>query len=134
MLTPVNPPAGGFPGVSLGMRISGGDLLILSGHVGTLPNGELAEGFEAQLRATYENIKATLHAAGAGFEAVARLTHYVVDFDPSMLAILRSVRSEYINNDAPPSAALIPLVKLYDKAVLLEVDGFAVLPERRRID
>jgi enamine deaminase RidA (YjgF/YER057c/UK114 family) len=115
------------------MRVSGGDLLILSGHVGTDANGNLPNGFEAQLRATYENLKRTLNAAGVGFEAVARLTHYVVDFDPSMLPILRAVRSEYINNDAPPSAALVPLVQLYDKAVLLEVDGIAVLPPRQRI-
>ncbi|REE18142.1 enamine deaminase RidA (YjgF/YER057c/UK114 family) [Paraburkholderia sp. BL27I4N3] len=134
MLTPINAPGGAFPGVSQAMQISGGDLLILSGHVGTDANGNLVEGgFEAQLRATYENLRATLDAAGVGFEAVARMTHYVTEFDPSLLPILRKVRAEFINNDAPPSAALVPLVQLYDKAVLVEVDGFAVLPSKTRI-
>jgi enamine deaminase RidA (YjgF/YER057c/UK114 family) len=134
MLTPVNAPGGAFPGVSQAMRISAdGDLLVLSGHVGTDADGNLVKGgFEEQLRATYEGLKATLAAAGVGFEAVARLTHYVSEFDPSQLPILRKVRAEFINNDAPPSAALIPVVQLYDKAVLVEVDGLAVLPSTSR--
>jgi enamine deaminase RidA (YjgF/YER057c/UK114 family) len=134
MLTPVNAPGGAFPGVSQAMQISGGDLLILSGHVGTDESGNLVDGgFEGQLRATYKNLKATLAAAGVGFDAVARMTHYVSEFDPSLLPILRKVRAEFINNDAPPSAALIPVVQLYDKAVLVEVDGLAVLPSKTRI-
>jgi len=134
MLTPVNAPGGAFPGVSQAMQISASDLLILSGHVGTDAQGNLVEGgFEEQLRATYVNLKATLEAAGVGFEAVARMTHYVAGFDPSMLPILRKVRAEFINNDAPPSAALIPVVQLYDKAVIVEVDGIAALPPKTRI-
>jgi enamine deaminase RidA (YjgF/YER057c/UK114 family) len=134
MLTPVNAPGGAFPGVSQAMQISGGDLLILSGHVGSNAAGDIVEGgFEGQLRQTYENLRATLAAAGVGFEAVARVTHYVSEFDPSFLPILRKVRAEFINNDAPPSAALIPVVQLYDKAVLVEVDGIAVLPSKTRI-
>jgi enamine deaminase RidA (YjgF/YER057c/UK114 family) len=134
MLTPVNTPGGAFPGVSQAMRISQGDLLILSGHVGSDESGNLvAGGFEEQLRATYKNLQATLQAAGVGFEAVARMTHYVSEFDPSLLPILRKVRAEFINNEAPPSAALIPVVQLYDKAVLVEVDGIAVLPVKTRI-
>lgn len=129
MLTPINPPGGTFPNVSQAMRISGGDLLILGGHVGTDADGNLVSGgFAEQLDATFQNIRRTLEAAGAGFEAVARLTFYVTDYDPEMVAVLRKVRSRYINPDVPPASVLVSVAALYDPAVRVEVDGFAVLP------
>lgn len=129
MLKSVNPPGAAFPGVSQAMRITDGELLILGGHVPTDADGNLVKGgFEAQLTAVFENIKRTLETAGVGFEAVARFTYYVVNYEPSMIPVLREVRRRYLNMDTPPASALIGVAGLYDESVLVEVDGFAVIP------
>jgi enamine deaminase RidA (YjgF/YER057c/UK114 family) len=135
MLTAINPPGAAFPGVSQAVQISGGDLLILGGHVPTDAEGKLVEGdFETQLRAVLEGVKRTLSTAGVGFEAVARLTYYVAGFEPSMLPILRKVRSEFVDKaHTSPASALVAVVELYDPAVRVEVDGFAVLPSKTRV-
>jgi enamine deaminase RidA (YjgF/YER057c/UK114 family) len=135
MLTAINPPGAAFPGVSQAVQISGGDLLILGGHVPTDEEGNLVEGdFETQLRAVFQGVKRTLAAAGVGFETVARLTYYVAEYEPSMLSILRKVRSEFIDAaHTSPASAVVAVVQLYDKAVRVEVDGFAVLPSKTRV-
>ncbi|EIP84734.1 Endoribonuclease L-PSP [Burkholderia humptydooensis MSMB43] len=66
---------------------------------------------------------------------MARLTYYVADYEPSMLPILREVRSEFVDADehTSPASAVVAVVQLYDKAVRVEVDGFAVLPSKTRV-
>ncbi len=110
------------------MRIRGGDLTILSGHVPVEANGELVVGdFEAQLDAAFRAIGRTLAAAGAGYEALVRLTIYVVDYDPAMLAVLKRVRSRYVSAEAPPASAFVAVAALYDARIKVEIDGFAVV-------
>lgn len=131
MLKSINPPGSVFSGVSQAMQVVDGDLLIMGGHVPADADGNLVAGsLEAQLVAVFEGIKRTLNAAGVGFEAVARLTYYVAKYDPEMLPVIREVRSRYINMDVPPASAVIPVAQLYDESVLVEVDGFAVIPRR----
>jgi reactive intermediate/imine deaminase len=49
-----------------------GDVLYLSGQIGTGPGGKLPDGIEAQSRQTMENIRAILAKAGLGFGDVFR--------------------------------------------------------------
>ena len=129
MLLSVNAPGASFPGVSQGILIKGGRLLALSGHVPVDAAGNLVTGdFEAQLTAVFENIGRTLAAAGAGFEAVARFTIYVTDYDPAMLAVLRQVRSRFVSAEVPPASALVAVAALYDPRVRVEIDALAVVP------
>lgn len=129
LLEPVNPPSASFPGVSQGMVISGGRLMVLSGHVPTDASGNLVTGdFEAQLSAAFENVGRTLTAAGIGFESVARFTIYVTDYDPSMIPILRRIRSRFINTATPPASALVGVAALYESRVRVEIDALAVVP------
>ncbi|MHD0306768.1 RidA family protein [Rhodococcus erythropolis] len=65
------PPAFDTP-FSTGVRV--GDVLYLSGQIGMLPDGTLADGFEAQARQTMENIVASLIAYGSGVEAIFKCT------------------------------------------------------------
>jgi len=51
-----------------------GDLLILSGQIGSDADGKLPEGIEAQARQTMENIGAALKHAGLGFEDIVKCT------------------------------------------------------------
>lgn len=129
MLQSVNAPGASFPGVSQGVIIGGGRLLALSGHVPVDAAGNLVTGdFEAQLTAVFENIGRTLSAAGVGFEAVARFTIYVTDYEPSMLAVLRTVRSRFVSATTPPASALVAVAALYDPRVRVEIDALATVP------
>lgn len=129
MLQAVNPPGVSFPGVSQGIVVTGGRLIVLSGHVPVDAAGEIVAGeFETQLSAAFENIGRTLAAADASFEHVARFTIYVTNYDPSMLPILRTVRSRFVTSDPPPASALVGVAALYDSRIQVEIDALAVLP------
>ena len=128
MLQSVNVPGASFPGVSQGILIQGGRLLVLSGHVPVDVAGDLVTGdFQTQLTAVFENIGRTLAAAGVGFEAVARFTIYVTDYEPAMLLVLRQVRSKFISAAVPPTSALVAVAALYDPRVRVEIDALAVV-------
>jgi len=129
MLQPVNTPGASFPGVSQGILIKAGRLLALSGHVPVDAAGNLVTGdFAAQLTAVFENIGRTLAAAGVGFEAVARFTIYVTDYDLGMLSVLRQVRNKFISAEVPPASALVAVTALYDPRIRVEIDALAVVP------
>ena len=129
MLTAINPVGAAFPGVSQAVRIAG-DLVVLGGHVPVDEQGNLVKGdFESQLDAVFRSIGRTLEAAGLGFDSVARFTFYVARYEPSMIPVLRAVRSRYVNQEAPPASALVGVAALYDESILVEVDGIAVVPK-----
>lgn len=123
----------GFAGVSMSTLVSEGDILFLSGHCPTDAKGDVVEGgFEAQVRAVYENLKQTLNAAGVGFEAAAKFNVYVAHYKAEYFPIFKKVRSEYVNAECPPASILIEVPALYDPAVLIEIDGFAVIPRQSK--
>ncbi len=129
MLRPINPPGPAIPGISQAMLIESGRPLLLSGHVPFDAAGKVcATDLAAQLDQVFQNIGATLQAAGVGFEAIARLTIYVRDYEPALLPTIRAVRDRWINAERPPASALIGVASLFHPDVLVEVDAFAVLP------
>jgi enamine deaminase RidA (YjgF/YER057c/UK114 family) len=130
MLTPIVP-AGQWkpPGLSHAMIIEGGRLLLLSGLVGSNSEGAIVgSDLESQLLQTFENISETLKAASADFHSVARLTYYVVNYQPSHLQVIRSVRDRFINLEKPPASTLIGVAALALPSFLVEVDAIAVVP------
>ena len=130
MLQPINPPGANFPGMSQAIVVRKGCPLFLSGHVPVDSKGELVVGdFETQLEAVFEAIGRTLSAARVGFDALARLTIYVVRYDSSMLPILRRVRARYLSAEAPPASVLVAVAGLYDPRVQVEIEAVAVVPE-----
>jgi len=126
-----NNAGGGFAGVSMSTIVSEGELMFLSGHVPTDSDGEVINGdFEAQVTQVFENLEATLRAAGVGFEALAKMTTYVTDGSPEATAAFKKVRNSYVNMDCPPSNALVTVAGLYDPRVKIEIEGTAVLPRK----
>jgi 2-iminobutanoate/2-iminopropanoate deaminase len=103
LLHPVNPPGATIPNVSQAMRVDGGKLLLLSGHV-------------------------PLRADGSDFSHVARLTLYIRDFDPAQLPAIRKVRDRWIDPRRPPASALVGVQALFQPGVRIEVDAIAVIP------
>ncbi len=128
MLRAVNPPGPGIPGISQGMLIEGGNLLVLSGHVPFDAAGRIPRGLAAQLDQVFRNLRATLQAAGAGFDTVARLTIYVRDYLPEQLPVIRAVRDRWIDTAHPPASALIGVAALAHPDMLVEVDALAAVP------
>lgn len=130
MLTPIVP-AGQWipPGLSQAMLIKGVSLLVLSGLASTDSKGAIAgSDVESQLLQTFENMAATLKAAGADFHCVARLTSDVVSYRPTHLQTIRSVRGQFANLEKPPASTPVGVAALAHPDFLVEVDAIAVVP------
>ncbi len=80
-----------------------GNLLFVSGQVG-MRGGKLAEGIEAQTRATLENIRDVLAQAGASLEDVVKVTVFITDM--ALWPAMNEVYREYFPNDPPARSAL----------------------------
>ena len=61
--------------------------------------------WEAQTRLAMQNVGTALHAGGAAWPDVFKLTLDVVD--TSALKIVRSVRDEFVNTEQPPTSTLV---------------------------
>mgnify|MGYP001556737051 CR=1 FL=1 len=59
--------------------IRSGDLLFVSGQVGSREDGSPEPGLEAQVRRAFENLTAVLAAAGCSFADVVDVTVFIVD-------------------------------------------------------
>lgn len=127
-LTAINPSGMSWPGVSQAVLGRGG-ILVSTGHVGADAAGEpVTSSVEDQIVSLFENMKATLSAAGLGFQHVMRLTSYVSSFDPEFMATFRSVRARYFDLECPPASVMVQ-AGLYDPRLLVETEFVAIVPE-----
>jgi enamine deaminase RidA (YjgF/YER057c/UK114 family) len=128
----INPPGLSTPtGYTHVVVASGGRTVYVSGQVALNERGEVVgEGdLEAQLRQVYENLKAALAAAGAGFEHVVKQTTFVVNFDAARdRPVIGRVRSQYLPASDPPASTLVGVQALANPALLVEVEAIAVAP------
>lgn len=127
-VVPANPQGAGWPGVSMGVAVTGGGLFLTTGHTGTDAQGEpVTTSVEDQVVALFENLKATLAAAGLGFEHVAQIKAYLKSFDPDFMATYRAVRARYLSQSCPPASVAVQ-AGLYDDRLLIEAEVIAVIP------
>jgi len=108
-----------------------GRTIYLSGQLGMTPEGAFAGGpgdFRAQATQCFENLKAGLKSAGAGFEHVVKITNFFVDMDH--LPVFFEVRDTFVNTEAPPASTAIQVVRLAREGALFEVEAVAVVPDR----
>lgn len=59
--------------------IRSGDLLFVSGQVGSRADGTPEPDFEAQVRLAFDNLTATLHAGGCGLADIVDVTSFHTD-------------------------------------------------------
>jgi enamine deaminase RidA (YjgF/YER057c/UK114 family) len=121
------PPAVGYShvaGVPAGSR-----LVWTSGQVPLAADGTPAAAgdWEAQTRQAMRNVGAALEAAGATWHDVFKLTIFVVD--TSALAVIRSVRDEFVDVERPPTSSLVQVAGLFRNDLLIEVEAIAAVPE-----
>ena len=81
----------------------------------------------AQTRKVFENMKASLEAAGATFDDVIKLTYYIVGYRPELLGPIREVRSEFLPKKNPPASTLVGVEALFEPDVLIEVEAIAIV-------
>jgi len=109
-----------------------GRILVTGGVVGWDANEVFADGFVAQARQIFENIRAILAEGGAEPRHLVRLTWYVVDID-EYLAHLRELGRAYrdVFGAHYPAMALVQVVRLVEKAARIEVEATAIVPSKR---
>jgi 2-iminobutanoate/2-iminopropanoate deaminase len=106
----------------------GGKIVWIAGHTGQkdAEGKSLAGDFAAQARQTFANIEATLKEAGASLEDIVTMTVFLTD--PRHTTPMTEIRAEIFRSDFPASAA-ITVTAFADPAMLIEIQGVAVVPQ-----
>jgi enamine deaminase RidA (YjgF/YER057c/UK114 family) len=132
VLERVNPPGLAPPsGFSHAVTARGGTLVMLAGQTALDASGAIVgDGIVEQVEQALGNLLAALAAAGGRPEHLARVTIYSVD--PAdyreHAGEIGAVWRRLAGRDYP-AMALIGIVRLWDEAALVELDGIAVLPD-----
>ncbi len=69
--------------------IRSGDLLFVSGQVGSRADGSPDSNFEAQVRLAFANLNATLAAAGCSFDDIVDVTTFHTDPETQFATIMQ---------------------------------------------
>ena len=115
-------------GYANGMAAAG-RLVVTGGVVGWDEQGRFAQGFAAQARKTFENIRAILAEGGAEPRHLVRLTWYVVSLD-EYRASLKELGRAYREVFGPhfPAMAVVQVVGLVEREARLEIEATAIIP------
>ncbi|OWO93749.1 hypothetical protein B5E41_16070 [Rhizobium esperanzae] len=79
-----------------------GDLLFVSGQVGSRSDGTPEPDFQRQVRLAFENLKATLEAAGCTFDDIVDVTTFHTDPENQFETIM-AVKQEIFNEPPYPN-------------------------------
>ena len=129
----IDPPGLPVPGIYRQMAVArGGRTVYLAGQVARTAEGEpVGPGdLAAQAEQAFLNVATALEVAGGSFDDVAKLTLYVVDWNPDKLEALGEGvgrAQERLGRDLTKPVTLIPVVALGEPDLLIEVDATAVL-------
>lgn len=82
--------------------IRSGDLLFVSGQVGSREDGSVEPEFEAQVRLAFQNLAAVLEAAGCTFDDVVDVTSFHTSPEAQFETVM-AVRQEVIGDPPYPN-------------------------------
>ena len=119
-------PSGAAPNPNLSPGVRVGNILYVSGHVGTDANGNVAEGCEAQSRQVMANIRAVIEAAGGKMEDVAKITCFLTNMDD--YPAYSKVRQETWPAN-PPASSTVGVSCLVRPELVVEVEAIVRLPD-----
>lgn len=105
----VYPPTADF---SQAIRVSGGDLVFVSGIIGMRPDGSMPSTTREQVELAFENLAKVLDASGASMADVVKVTVFVGESFALVRDDIREIRARYFTHDFPVST-------------LVQVAGFA---------
>ena len=105
-----------------------GNTVYLSGQVSANEKGEVVGkgDLKAQVARVYDNLATCLKSAGVSFSDVVKMNTYVVNLKPEDLAIIREVRSTYLNKEHPPASTLIGVQALAGPDYMIEIEAIAI--------
>ncbi|MEJ7932344.1 RidA family protein [Ramlibacter sp. AN1015] len=99
-----------------------GRWLHVAGQVGIRPDGSLAQGFEAQAEAAWQNLLNVLDAAGMDAGDLVKVTTFVTD--AAQVKLLGPVRARFLGESRPASTLLV-VPALAHPDWLVEVEAVA---------
>jgi 2-iminobutanoate/2-iminopropanoate deaminase len=101
-------------------------IVFVSGQAPISAEGELVgeDDFELQVRQTFDNLRTVVEEAGAGLDAVVKLTVYLTDL--GRLRDYTRIKGEFFTGAQPASTA-IGVAALARPEMMVEVEAFAVL-------
>jgi len=104
--------------------VRAGDTVYLSGQIGLDPaTMEMVDGFEAQTRRVFTNLKAVAEAAGGSLADAVKLNIYLTDL--SNFAKVNEIMATFFEQPYPARAAVG--VKELPKGALVEADAILVI-------
>ena len=129
----VNPASLAKPSGFSHATVATGTTVFLAGQTGMDVSGAIVDGgLVAQFEKALTNLLTALAAAGGQPRDLASMTVYIVDMDDyrARAGEIGEVWKRLIGTDYPAMAG-IGVSRLWDAEALVEVQGFAVLPEYR---
>jgi 2-iminobutanoate/2-iminopropanoate deaminase len=97
--------------------------LHISGQVGIKPDGNLAEGLEAQMAQAWQNILAILKAADMDRSDLVKITAFLTS-ESADVALFRDVRDRMLG-PAKPASTLMVVAGLAKPEYLVEIEAIA---------
>ena len=115
------------PSYSQAASVSGGRTIYVSGQVAFDTNGVVVGkgDLRAQVRQVYENVAASLAAAGATFDDVVKVNTYVVGLDPTKAGTIRDARAPFMPKSHVAASTMVGTSSLIHPDLLLEVEVVA---------
>jgi enamine deaminase RidA (YjgF/YER057c/UK114 family) len=127
----IDPPGLARPSGFAHAVVATGRTVFLAGQTALDASGRIVgDGIVAQFEQALTNLLTALRAAGGGPEHLAALTIYIVDMD-GYRARAREIGAVWrrLAGTGYPATAGIGVVRLWDAAALVELQGTAVLPD-----
>jgi 2-iminobutanoate/2-iminopropanoate deaminase len=101
---------------------AGARWLYISGQVGVTPDGEVAQGAEAQIEQAWRNVLGVLEAAGMGPRDLVKVTTFLIN--RADLPTARTVRDRMLKG-AEPASTLLFVAGLASPEWLVEIEAIA---------
>jgi 2-iminobutanoate/2-iminopropanoate deaminase len=99
-----------------------GPIVACAGQAGIRPDQTVETGFGPQLRRTFENLRATLSAAGSGFDDVVQVRVFLTD--TAHFGEMNEIYAEYFSEPYPVRTTVTVTLPA---GLLVEVDLLAVV-------
>ena len=97
-------------------------IMFVAGQVGVDPDGNVAEGFEAQAERAFQNVGEVLSSAAMDFEDVSRMHVYLVNQED--VPEFRDIRDRVMGL-ARPASTLVVVEGLADPSWLVQIETVA---------
>ena len=115
---------------TISQAVRAGNLLFVSGQVGTDKDGEpVSIIMSEQVEQALKNLKTVLATQNADFSHIAKTTIYVTNISEFGVSQVQEVMKKYFG-DAKRAGTLVQVGALADPALKFEIDAIVVLPGR----